>query len=82
MCVCVCVCVCVCERAIGLMVTEFVNAPEVRGSILCLVIPKIQKMILDASLLNTQHYKLRVKGNNSNLEKVVTPSPTPWGSSY
>ena len=26
------------------------------------VIPKTQKMVLDASLLNTQHYKVRIKG--------------------
>ena len=25
------------------------------------VIPKTQKMVLDASLLNTQHYKLEIK---------------------
>ena len=34
----------------------------VRGSILGRVIPKTQKMVLDASLLNTQHYKIRIKG--------------------
>ena len=33
------------------------NAPGDRGSILSLVIPKTQKMLLDAALLNTQHYK-------------------------
>ena len=26
------------------------------------VIPKTQKMVLDASLVNTQHYKVRIKG--------------------
>ena len=26
------------------------------------VIPKTQKMVLDATLLNTQHYKVRIKG--------------------
>ena len=26
------------------------------------VIPKTQKMVLDAALLNTQHYKVRIKG--------------------
>ena len=25
------------------------------------VIPKTQKMVLDAALLNTQHYKVRIK---------------------
>ena len=33
-----------------------------RGSILSRVIPKSQKMVLDAALLNTQHYKVRIKG--------------------
>ena len=32
------------------------------GSITGQVIPKTQKMILDATLLNTQHYKVRIKG--------------------
>ena len=26
------------------------------------VIPKTQKMVFDASLLNTQHYNVRIKG--------------------
>ena len=26
------------------------------------VIPRTQKMVLDAALLNTQHYKVRIKG--------------------
>ena len=28
----------------------------------CWVIPKIQKMVLNATLPNTQHYKIRIKG--------------------
>ena len=32
------------------------------GSILGQVIPKAQKMVLNAALLNTQHYKVRIKG--------------------
>ena len=39
----------------------FANGPEDRGSIPGRVIPKTQKMILDAALLNTQHYKVRIK---------------------
>ena len=31
------------------------------GSVPGRVIPKTQKMVLDASLLNTQHYKVRIK---------------------
>ena len=33
-----------------------------RVSILSLDIPKTQKMVLDAALLSTQHYKERIKG--------------------
>ena len=32
------------------------------GSILGRVIPKTLKMVLDTSLLNTQQYKVRIKG--------------------
>ena len=33
-----------------------------RGSIPGRVIPKTQKMVLDAALLSTQHYEVRIKG--------------------
>ena len=39
------------------------NDPGDLGSIPDRVIPKTQKMVLDASLLNTQHYKVRIKGS-------------------
>ena len=39
----------------------FTNGPEDQGSIPDQVIPKTQKMVLDAALLNTQHYKVRIK---------------------
>ena len=42
--------------------TIFANRPGDLGSIPGRVIPKTQKMVLDASLLNTQHYKVRIKG--------------------
>ena len=32
------------------------------GSIPGRVIPKTQRMVLDAALLSTQHYKVRIKG--------------------
>ena len=48
--------------AIGQMSRVFTNGPRDRGSIPGRVIPKNQKMILDAALLNTQHYKVRIKG--------------------
>ena len=42
------------------MVRVFVNGLGDLGS--SRVIPKTQKIILDAALLNTQHYKVRIKG--------------------
>ena len=47
---------------IGIMVRVFTNGPWDRGLISGRVIPKTQKMVLDATLLNTQHYKVRIKG--------------------
>ena len=40
------------------------NGPGVWGSIPGRVIPKTKKkkMVLDAALLNTSHYKVRIKG--------------------
>ena len=40
----------------------FTNGPEDLGSIPGHVIPKTLKMVLDTSLLNTQQYKVRIKG--------------------
>ena len=62
---------------IGLMVRVFTNGLRDRGSIPGRVIPKTQKVVLDATLLNTQHYKVEIKVKWSNLEKGVVPSPTP-----
>ena len=39
-------------------------------------------MVLDASLLNTQLYKVRIKGKVEQSWEGVAPSPTPWCSSY
>ena len=50
------------NQTIGLMGRVFANGPGDRGSISGQVIPKMEKMILDATLLNTQHYKVWIKG--------------------
>ena len=60
----------------------FGNGPGDPGSIPGRVIPKTLKMVLDATLLNTQHYKVRIKGKVEQPGKGVAPSPTPWCSSY
>ena len=44
------------------MVWVFANGPGDQGSIPGRVIPKTKKMVLDAALLNTQHYKVRITG--------------------
>ena len=46
---------------IGMMVRVLTNGPGDQGSNPGRVIPKTQKMVLDASLLNTLHYKVRIK---------------------
>ena len=44
------------------MCRVFANGHGDLGLIPGRVIPKIQKMVLDIILLNTQHYKVRIKG--------------------
>ena len=43
-----------------LMSRVFANDPGTRSLIPGRVIPKTQKMVLDAALLNTQHYKIGI----------------------
>ena len=43
----------------------FANGPGHRSSIPGRVIPKTQKMVLDAALTNTQHYKVRIKSSGA-----------------
>ena len=43
-------------------VSMFANGLGDRYSIPGRVMPKTQKMVLDAALLNTEHYKVRMKG--------------------
>ena len=73
-----------CCQDIGPAVRVFANGPGDLGSIPGRVIPKTLKMVLDTTLLNTQHYKVRFKGKveQSNPGNGVAPSPTPWCSSY
>ena len=60
----------------------FANGPGDGGSSLGRVIPKTQKTVLDAALLNTQHYKVLIKGKMEQSRKGVALSPTPRCSSY
>ena len=52
------------------------------GSISGRVIPKTQKMVLDTSLLNTQHYKVRFNGKYNIPVKGVALTPTTLYCSY
>ena len=70
------------EYEVGLAVRVFANGQGDLGSIPGRVIPKTQKMVLDASLLNTQHYKVRIKGKVEPSREGVAPSPTSRCSSY
>ena len=47
---------------IGLVGRVFANGPGDLGSVPGRVIPKTLKMVLDTSLLNTQQYKVCIKG--------------------
>ena len=51
------------------MIRLFANDPGDRGSVPGQAIPKTQKMILDASLLNTQNYKVWIMDKWSNPGK-------------
>ena len=52
------------------------------GSIPGGVIPKTQKLLLDASLLNSLHYKVRIKRKMKQSRERSSAPPTPQCSSY
>ena len=55
----------------------FAKGPGDLGSVPGLVIPKTQKMVLDASLFNTQHYKVQIKGKvEQSWERSSAPPDT------
>ena len=59
----------------GQMSTVFINGPGEQGSIPGQIIPETQKMILDAALLSTQYYKVRINGKvEQSLEWSSTPT--------
>ena len=55
------------------MVRVFANGPGDLGSIPGHVISKTPKMVLDASLLNTQHYKVWIKGKVEQSRERSSP---------
>ena len=50
------------------------------GSIPGWVIPKTQKMVLDTALLNTQHYKVHIKGKVEQSREWSSTLPLPYTS--
>ena len=54
-------------------VRVFANGPGDLDSIPGRVITKTQKMVLDASLLNTQHYKIKGKVEQSRGRSSILP---------
>ena len=56
------------HRLIGQVGRVFSNGPGDLGSVPGHIIPKTLKMVLDASLLNTQHYKVHIKGKMEQSE--------------
>ena len=59
----------------GLVGRIFANGPGDQGSIPGRVIPKTQKMVLDTSMLNTQHYKVRIKGKVEQSRETSSALP-------
>ena len=53
----------------------FAIGPWDLGSIPGRVIPKTQKMVLDTTLLDTQHYKVRIKGKVEQLRERSSAFP-------
>ena len=53
----------------------FASGPGDQGSILGRVIPKTQKMVLDTTLLNTQHYKVSIKAKVEQSRKGSSTLP-------
>ena len=60
---------------IGTMVRVFANGLGDSGSIPGRVIPKTKKIVFDASLLNTQHYKVRIKDKVEQFRKMSFALP-------
>ena len=70
------------NRLIGLVDRVFANGPRDLGSIPGRVIPKTLKMVLDTSLLNTQHYKVHNKGKIEQSREMNSAPPTSQFISY
>ena len=68
--------------SIGIMVRVFISGPWAWGFNLRSSYNMTLKTVLDASLLNTQHDMVQIKGKWSNPGKGVSPSPIHWCHRY
>ena len=64
-----------------MMFRMFANDPGDLGSIPGRDIPKTKEMVLDAALLKTQHYKVRLKGKVKKPTEKSSALPYIWCSS-
>ena len=62
-------------QLIGLVGRVFANGPGDMGSISGRVVPKTLKMVLDTSSLNTQQYKVRIKGKMEQFRERSSTLP-------
>ena len=62
-------------RSIGLVGRMLDNGPAGWSSIPDHFIPKAQKMVLNASLLNTQHYKVGIKNKVEQFKERSSTIP-------
>ena len=67
--------ICIKNSAIHLVGSVFTNGLGDWGSILGCVIQKTKKMVLDASLLNTQYYKVGIKGKVEQSREWICTLP-------
>ena len=63
------------DRLIAIVGRVFANGPGDLGSIQGRIIPKTLKMVLDTSLLNTQQYKVRIKGKVGEFKERSSALP-------
>ena len=70
------------NQLIGQVSKVFANGPGDLGSIPGWVIPKTLKMVLVTSLLNTQQYKVHIKGKVEQSKERSSAPLTPRCSSY
>ena len=66
---------------IGLVGRVFTNGPGDLGSIPGRIIPKTLSMVLDTSLLNTQQYKVHIKGKVKQFRERSTRCSSYWKGS-